>query len=268
VTFAPATLTALAHYWTSHGGVNLGIVGDGGHVDKGTSYHLGRGELVRGAYSTVTARDRAGLSDAASAIDLGKLHGSLTDLRAFSRWLVSEARHNAPGTRDMREIIYSPDGRTVYRWDRQRGYASAPRVGEADATHLTHTHISFYRDAEERDHTTAFRPYFEKEPPVRSFTVIDGPTGTVTVKGPGHSYLLLSDGTLHTIGAGTVKRPAHPIRLTEPIPGGVAGADRSTGWLVGANAAFLLASDVTFVPEDCASAIAADRAKAKIVWKP
>ena len=106
MTFAPSTLTALAHYWTSHGGVSLGIVGDPGHVDKGTSYHLGKSQLVRGAYSAQILRDRRGLSEAASAIDLGKLDGSLTDLRTFSRWLVSEARRNAPGTRDMREIIY------------------------------------------------------------------------------------------------------------------------------------------------------------------
>lgn len=265
MTFAPPTLTELARFWTSHGGVNLGIVGDTGHIDKGTSYHLGRSQLARGAYSAVTARDRAGLSEAASAIDLGKLDGSLADLRTFSRWLVSQARRNAPGTRDMREIIYSPYGRSVFRWDRQRGYASVAHPGEADLTHLTHTHVSFYRDAEKRDHTTAFRPYFEEEP-MRSFALIDGPTGTVTVKGPGHSYLLLADGTLHTIGAGTVKHPAYPIRLIAPIPGGVAGADRQTGWLVGVNAAFLLASDVTFVPEDCAAAIAADRAKARIVW--
>lgn len=161
MTFNPATLKALGAYWVAQGGVNLGVVGDTGHVAKGTSYHLGEDQLTATAYSRQTARDRAGLSNAASAIDLGKLDGSLANLRLFSKILVARARSNAAGTGDMREIIYSPDGATVLRWDRQRGFASAPRPGEADDTHLTHTHVSWYRDAESRDHTTAFRPYFE-----------------------------------------------------------------------------------------------------------
>lgn len=163
MTYAPATLRALAAYWTAHGGVNLGIVGDTSHIAKGTSYHLGRDALVATAYSIQTARDKAGLTNAASAMDFGRLNGSLPQLRAFSRWLVDQARHNAPGTYDMREIIYTPDGVTVLRWDRQRGYQSAPRPGEADSSHLTHTHVSWYRDAEYRDHTTAIRPYFAGE---------------------------------------------------------------------------------------------------------
>jgi hypothetical protein len=161
VTYNPATLHDLGVFWTSQGGVNLGVVGDTSHVAKGTSYHLGKSQLVSTAYSIQTARDKAGLTEAASAIDLGKLDGSLVELRTFSKWLVAQARSNAPGTSDIREIIYSPDGKTVLRWDRQRGYASAPRPGEADDTHLFHDHVSWYRDAEHRDHTTAFRPYFE-----------------------------------------------------------------------------------------------------------
>ena len=163
MTYAPATLTALAAYWMAQGGVNLGIVGDTAHAARGVSYHLGAGQLLPDAYSVQTTRDRAGLTNAASAIDLGKLGGSLPQLRAFSTWLVAQARANAPGTSDLREIIWSPDGVKVLRWDRERGYASEPRTGEADDSHLTHTHISFYRDSEKRDHTTAFRPYFEEE---------------------------------------------------------------------------------------------------------
>jgi hypothetical protein len=162
VTFAPPTLLQLAGLWTGAGGVNLGIVGDTAHLAKGVSYHLGRDDLLATAYSAQTTRDRAGLSNAASAIDLGKLGGSYVALRAFSIWLVEQARHNAPGTSDMREIIYSPDGVAVLRWDRERGYSSAPRAGEADTSHRTHTHVSWYRDAETRDHRTAFLPYLSK----------------------------------------------------------------------------------------------------------
>lgn len=160
MTYAPPTIVALGRYWTSQGGVNLGIVGDVAHQRKGTSYHLGSDKLAAGAYSARTLRDRNGLSTAASAIDLGRLNGSLGELRAFSSWLVGQARVNAAGTIDIREIIYSPDGRTVLRWDRERGYASLPRKGEADASHLTHTHISFYRDSRSRNKTALFKPYF------------------------------------------------------------------------------------------------------------
>ena len=160
-TINPPTLQALGAYWTAQGGVNLGVVGDTAHIGKGVSYHLGQDQLSPDAYSIKTARDKAGLSDAASAIDLGKLDGSLANLQAFSRDFVERARADGPGFSDIREIIYSPDGKTVLRWDRERGAASEPRPGEADDSHLTHTHISWYRDAEKRDHTIAFRPYFE-----------------------------------------------------------------------------------------------------------
>jgi len=159
MTYAPPTLIGLAHYWVGQGGINSGIVGDTNHQAGGVSYHLGKSQLRAGAYSAQTARDKAGLTEAASAFDMS---GSLASLQAFSKWLVGQARANKPGTSDMREIIYSPDGKTVLRWDRQRGYNSLPRAGEADNTHLWHTHISWYRDAQARDHTTAFRPYFEK----------------------------------------------------------------------------------------------------------
>ena len=170
MTTAPATLTALGSYWTGPGGVNLGIVGDTAHADRGVSYHLGKSQLTATAYSRQTARDKAGLTEAASAIDLGRMDGTLPKLRDFSRWLVVQAQADQPGTSDMREIIYSPDGTKVLRWDRERGATSDPQTGEADASHLTHTHISWYRDAQTRDHTTAFRPYFEGASMGTSFT--------------------------------------------------------------------------------------------------
>ena len=160
MTFSPSPLVALGRYWVAHGGVNLGIVGDAAHGAKGVSYHLGRDRLAPGAYSAQTARDKAGLSNAASALDLGKLGGSLPKLRAFSVWLVGQARESALGTSDIREVIWSPDGKVVLRWDRERGAESSPRAGEADTSHVTHTHISFYRDSERRSKVGLFAPYF------------------------------------------------------------------------------------------------------------
>jgi hypothetical protein len=173
-TVSPQTLTDLVAYWKAQGGVNLGVVGDASHVAKGTSYHLGKSQLTSDAYSTKTARDKAGLTEAASAIDLGKLGGSFAKLRSFSGWLVKQAQVNRPGTSDIREIIWSPDGKAVLRWDRERGYASAPKPSEADSSHRTHTHISWYRDAEGRDHTTAFRPYFAPKPAVYRVHIAHG----------------------------------------------------------------------------------------------
>lgn len=164
MTYAPPTITALARLWTAKGGVNLGIVGDTRHQRKGRSYHLGKSQLTPDAYSRQTARDRAGLSEAASALDIGRLNGSLVHLRTFSRWFVERCRQNAPGTSDVREFIYSPDGKTVLRWDRERGVKSAPRAGEADNSHLSHSHISFYRDSERRSKVGLFSPYYSQRP--------------------------------------------------------------------------------------------------------
>jgi hypothetical protein len=163
MTYNPQSLRELGAYWTSQGGVNLGVVGDRAHR-KG--YHLGRGRIYGASgvgdadYSVRTARDKAGLSEAASAIDLGRLDGSLKKLYAFSVWLVGRCRVDAPGTRDIREIIYSPDGKTVYGWTREAGVASKPIAGYGDRSHITHTHISFYRDSQPRDKLPLFSPFF------------------------------------------------------------------------------------------------------------
>lgn len=166
MTYAPASLLTLRVYLASKTGlpnVSLGIVGDSSRHVRG--YHLGRDRIysANGSgdadYSVRTDRDRSGLSNAASAIDIG----NFKQLRAMSVWLVERARSNTPDTHDIREIIYSPDGVRVLRWDRERGVSSAPRTGEADNSHLTHTHISWYRDSETRDKTSAFKAYFEGE---------------------------------------------------------------------------------------------------------
>jgi len=168
MTYAPKQLGALGAYWKQQGGVFLGVVGDTRHT-KG--YHLGKDRIFDGAgpgigwsdYSVRTARDKAGLTDGASAIDLGKLNGSFPQLRRFSVWLVAECRRNAPGTRDIREIVYTPDGVTVYGWSREAGYNSKPIKDYGDSSHLWHTHVSFYRDSEDRDKRPLFAPYFTQE---------------------------------------------------------------------------------------------------------
>lgn len=167
MTFAPDTLRAArsllidnldihptGSYPADLDPAEVGIVGDTAHAAKGTSYHLGKDQLTSTAYSRKTARDRAGLSNSASAVDVGEFRvttakGTFTQ-RDLAMWSVDQCQVNAPDTRDIREIIYSPDGKRVLRYDRERGYASEPREGEADDSHLFHDHYSQYRDAEGR----------------------------------------------------------------------------------------------------------------------
>ena len=176
MSYAPKTINDLATYWKAQGGVNLGIVGNTAHT---VGYHLGKDRIYDGSgpgigdndYSVKLARDKAGLTNAASAIDLGKLDGTLTNLRRFSEWLVSRALDGK--CRDIREIIYSTsDGKYVKRWSgpdnkvytslrkNADGSITVITPGNGDASHFSHTHISFYRDSEGRDKRPLFAPYF------------------------------------------------------------------------------------------------------------
>lgn len=165
MSFAPLSLRELAAYWNDQGGTVLGIVGDAGHTH---GYHIGKDRIYDGSgpgsgandYSVKLARDKAGLTNAAAAIDLGRLDGSLANLRTFSVWLVDQATRNRTAYRDVREIIYSPDGKTVWRFDGQDG-RTRTGPGQGDDTHLTHTHISWYRDSENRLKIPLIAPYFE-----------------------------------------------------------------------------------------------------------
>lgn len=135
----------------------VGIVGDSAH--RG-GYHCGKDRVVTQDYSVVESdRDSRGLTDLASALDVGlfsvTVDGRTHNLRTFSIWCVDQCKAGAPDTRDIREIIYSPDGEVVRRWDRLK------RRATGDETHLWHTHISFFRDAMKAgwDQTPLFRRY-------------------------------------------------------------------------------------------------------------
>lgn len=176
MSYAPRTLKELGAYWTAQGGVNLGIVGNAAHT---RGYHLGKDRIFDGSgpgvgwndYSVELARDKAGLSDAASAIDLGRLDGTLRNLRSFSRWLVAQCMASAAIRHDIREIIYSPDGTKVQRYSGvDNKIHTGP--GNGDSSHLTHTHISYYRDSAGRDKVAVFAPYFAApEETVNSYPV-------------------------------------------------------------------------------------------------
>jgi hypothetical protein len=206
VTFAPAPLVSLRSYLIREipiSGAKVGIVGDAAHNQKGTSYHLGKSSLRWDAYSRQTARDKAGLSEAASAIDIGNHKG----LEGLSNFLVKACQTSQLGTRDIREVIYAgryKGGLAVLRYDRERGVTSAPRPGEADNSHLTHTHVSFYRDSESRDKIVIFKPYFAPEDEMELFNAGQMlrrlPAGTDVFDEPGGTKTGdLGDGTAATV---------------------------------------------------------------------
>ena len=242
MTFAPMTLLELAAYWKRQSGVNLGIVGDTEHQAKGVSYHLGKDQLQPGAYSCSRPRDRRGLTNAASAIDLGRLDGSYAHLREFSDWLARRCVKHDPSTVDVVEVIYSPDGRRVLGFKEGIEFL-IPNYG--DATHLTHTHISFFRDSEQRDKVRLFTPYFEV-PSVLDFTWIkDQPTsspGTVTVAENGVSAITAA-GKLVGLPINSRKHSYGLIRFKD---GQWAGQD---AYAIGDDCAFLLKRNVTWAPD-------------------
>ena len=135
----------------------VGIVGDANH--RG-GYHCGSDRVVTNDYSVVESpRDRNGLTLDAAALDVGMFQVTVDsrqhNLASFSTWCVAQCVANAPDTRDIREIIYSPDGKVVRRWDR------LGRRTTGDRSHLWRPHFSFFRDSikANRDQTPLFRRY-------------------------------------------------------------------------------------------------------------
>ena len=181
--YAPQELKDLMAYWRAQGGTNLGIVGDQSHVGGGTSYHLGKDHLKSTAYSRRTARDKAGLTNAASAVDLGRLDGSLVSLQKFSAWFAAQCKAGKADFNDVREVIW---------WDAKSGHVlgwsdlspNAYIRDYGDMSHKTHTHISFYRDSEKRDKTKMFKPYFAvTKPPPPPTTGDDMPALSASLPG-------------------------------------------------------------------------------------
>ncbi|MDH6460105.1 hypothetical protein M2302_000256 [Micromonospora sp. A200] len=149
----------------------VGIVGDPAH--RG-GYHCGADRVVTNDYSVVeSSRDRTGLTDYASALDVGdfsvSVAGKRHTLASFSMWLVAQCKAGSADTRDIREVIYSPDGVVVRRWDR------LGRRTTGDSSHRWHTHISYHRDAIKagRDQSAVFRRYLTYIGLIKAPTVED-----------------------------------------------------------------------------------------------
>lgn len=136
---------------------SLGIVGDDKHLG---GYHCGSDRTVPNDYSIAdSSRDRNGLTEAASALDIGWFTKSFhykTSLLDFNAWLIRDLQTEKPDNRDIREVIYTPDGKVVKRWDRLKKQTGGSK------SHLTHTHISYFRDSERRDKTALFKRWLRE----------------------------------------------------------------------------------------------------------
>lgn len=153
MSYAPASLRELRTYLIGQTGLPenaVGIVGDSVHT---YGYHLGKDRLPASDYSKRLARDVKGLSNAASALDIGKFP-RLAELTAFLVALRSPL---------IREIIGPGlDGR-AYRWDSQNSWSPQQRSRGDD--HEWHAHISWFRDTENVEKVSLFRPFFEGSSP-------------------------------------------------------------------------------------------------------
>jgi hypothetical protein len=172
MTYTPNDLKAVLDYMNSKGApyASLGCVAGPSDAQSG-GYHCGH-DLLHAIgvapedpgwdYSYGESnRDRYGLTDAASAIDFA----GASWWHDLTLWLVGRCAAGAPGTEDIREIIYTPDFSVVRRWDRL-GIRSS-----GDSSHLYHTHISFFRDAEGRRNGSflnLIKSYFGEAPAVAS----------------------------------------------------------------------------------------------------
>jgi hypothetical protein len=264
MTFSPQTLKDLGAFWTKHGGVNLGVVGDKNHC---VGYHLGRDEIFSECackpkgkcipglkdkdYSVEEQRDRNGLSNAASALDLGLLDGSKANLQKFGNWLVRQCQANKPGTSDIREIIYSPDGKKVQRYSGVDGLIHTGK-GNGDKSHKDHTHISFFRDSENRDKRPIFAPFFEEaDMPGLKVAFPETVSGIVTVKDiPGVEARQIADNQAFVLKPGTPKRAFIKGRLLDdPLGKDSPGNDRHSVFVIGDELAVILAEQVDFTPD-------------------
>lgn len=138
MTYAPSDLLDVRKAVIAKTGMTPTAVGIVGNREHFGGYHCGSDRLVANDYSNQDWRDRQGLSQAASALDLGNFGG----LRRVSIALADACRHGVIGTDVVREVIYSADGRNVKRWDARNESTTG------DSSHLTHTHISFFRNSE------------------------------------------------------------------------------------------------------------------------
>ena len=151
MTTAPADLITLQRAIAEATGLSLvaiGIKGDAAHVAKGVSYHLGKDEIkpAKHPYSVRLQRDKNGLTNAASAMDIGDdwPRGGREAWKRFNNLLVAALRAGDPALITIRATNFSPNGSDRKRVDRQLAFHEEDSDDNVDI----HTHIEWYRDTE------------------------------------------------------------------------------------------------------------------------
>ncbi len=175
MSYPPQTLLDLRDYLRAETGLSLnelGIVGDANHT---YGYHLGEDRLPKDDYSARQKRDIAGLTDAASASDIGMFDR----LVALTDYLVSEGR--AGRANDIREIIGPATNGRAYRYDSLSGWN--PQLRPQGDPHEWHCHVSWFRDSEFREKVSLFERFFDHT------STTEGPTMLLAqVKGQAEIY--------------------------------------------------------------------------------
>jgi hypothetical protein len=220
-TYATDSLLEVRHYLQPLTGLPdyaLGIVGDENH-DGG--YHHGWDHRQDDGfdYSWDEAdRDAAHKTNAARALDVG----DFDRLREMSNWLVEQCQNGAPDCADIREIIWSPDGKVVKRWDRLGIRDSG------DSSHLSHTHISYFADAENNSKVGPFQRFFEGDD--MSYTDNDRDTALADTYRQ-DALLQMKDAAVYTPkwnGSVEVKEPNKLKVVLEEIKAAVTGPSEIT----------------------------------------
>lgn len=164
---APENLKAVRRYIAEKAGVpisNMGIRS----ARSARGYHAGKSQIFgpsgRGNkdYSVKHPRDKAGLSEASSAIDIKLPYkGVDSPLRRLTAHLVAGAKSG--DFPSITEVI-GPDstGKANY-WSTATGWLPKPQW--APASHEWHIHLGFFRDTEFEDKVVIFQPFFEGAPP-------------------------------------------------------------------------------------------------------
>lgn len=123
-------------------------------------FHAGKAEIFgpdgkgNRDYSVRDPRNKAGLTNASSALDIKIPKGQL---KALTAHLVAN-----PG--DLLFEVIGPDstGAANY-WSVKTGWQ--PRPNLAPPSHSWHAHVGFWRDTEFADRTAPFRSFYEPNPP-------------------------------------------------------------------------------------------------------
>lgn len=157
MTYVPPKLAEVQDYMQVKTGLPLAFLGIYPDQNHDGGYHCGwdrRRTTSSGALDDYawdeSPRDWNHKTDAARAFDCGQFDR----LAEMSVWIVQQCEAGAPDTLDIREVIYSPDGKIVLRWDRL-GIRDT-----GDSSHLSHTHFSWFADAEASDKLPLFQRFF------------------------------------------------------------------------------------------------------------